>query len=63
MKIGRPHAIIVHYTVLLNLECCKSCETDMGPNTSLNVIQIIKRRLKSVNYSSMVNCNINVGQL
>ena len=33
MKFGRPLAIIVHYTVQFNLECCKSSVLGMGPNT------------------------------
>ena len=33
MKFGRPLAIIVHYTVQFNLERCKSCVSDMVPNT------------------------------
>ena len=45
MKICRPLAIIFQYTVPFDLECCKSCEPDMGPNTK--IIKIIKRRLKS----------------
>ena len=44
MKFGGPTAIIVHYTVQFNLECCKSFLPDMDPNTILN---IIIRRLKS----------------
>ena len=35
MKCGRPLAIIVHYTVQFNLECCKSSVPDKGPNTIL----------------------------
>ena len=46
MKFGGPLAIIVHYTVQFNLECCKSSVSDMGPNTILNFFLII-RRLKS----------------
>ena len=44
MKFGGPLAIIVHYTVQFNLECCKSSVLNMGPNTKLF---IIIRRLKS----------------
>ena len=47
MKFGGPLDIIVHHTVQLNLECCKSCVPDMGPNTILKIKRIIKRRLKS----------------
>ena len=47
IKFGRPLAIIVHYTVQFNLECCKSSVPDMGPNTILKIIIKIKRRLKS----------------
>ena len=47
MKFGRPLAIIVHYTVQFNLECCKSSVSDMGPNTILKIKKIIIRRLKS----------------
>ena len=47
MKFGRPLAIIVHYTVQFNLECCKSSVSDMGPNTILKINFFIIRRLKS----------------
>ena len=47
MKYGRTLAIIVHYTVQFNLECCKSSVPDMGPNTILKIKKIIIRRLKS----------------
>ena len=35
IKFGIPLAIIVHYTVRLYVECCKSSVSDMGPNTLL----------------------------
>ena len=47
MKFGRTLAIIVHYTVQLNLECCKSFVSNMGPNTLKKCFKIIIRRLKS----------------
>ena len=47
MTLGRPHAIIVHYTVQFNLDGCKSFVPDMGPNTILKIIVKFKRRLKS----------------
>ena len=47
MRFGRPLAIIVHYTVLFNLECCKCSGPDMVTNTILTIIKIIKRRIKS----------------
>ena len=47
IKYGGPLAIIVHYTVQFNVECCKSSVSDMGPNTILKIKQIIIRRLKS----------------
>ena len=48
MKFGGPlAAIIVHYTVQFNLECCKSSVSIMGPNTFLKIQKIIIRRLKS----------------
>ena len=46
MKFGGPLAIIVHYTVQFNLECCKSSVANMGLNT-LKKITIVIRRLKS----------------
>ena len=47
MKFSKPLAIIVHYTVHFNLECCKSSVSDMDPNTSLKIkIIYITRRLK-----------------
>ena len=47
MKFGRTLAIIVHYMVQFNLECCKSSVSNMGPNTFLKLNKIIIRRLKS----------------
>ena len=47
MKFGRPLSIIVYYMVQFNVECCKSSEPNMGPNTILKIKQIIIRRLKS----------------
>ena len=35
MKFGGPLAIIVHYTVQFNLECCKGSVSNMGLNTFL----------------------------
>ena len=43
MKFGRPLAIIVHYTVQFNLECCKSSVSDMDPNTILNMLNILSK--------------------
>ena len=40
MKFGGPLAIIVHYTLQFNLECCKSSVPDMGPNTLLKMKNI-----------------------
>ena len=40
MKFGRPLAMIGYYTVHLNLECCKSSVSDMGPNTISKIIKI-----------------------
>ena len=37
MKFGGPLAIIVHYTVQFNLECCKSSVLNMCPNTFLTI--------------------------
>ena len=47
MKFGGPLAIIVHYTVQFNLECCRSSLSNMGPNTFFKCLKIILRRLKS----------------
>ena len=49
MTFGRPLAIIFHYRVQFNLECCKGSVSDMGPNTILKIKKIyIKRHLKSL---------------
>ena len=45
MKFGKTLAIIVHYMVQFNLECCKSSVANMGLNT-LKKITIVIRRLK-----------------
>ena len=47
MKFGGPLAIIVHYTVQFNLECCKSSVSNRGPNTLKKCLKITIRRLKS----------------
>ena len=47
MKFGGPLAIIVHYTVQFNLECCKSSVSNMVPNTFFKIKKIIIKRLKS----------------
>ena len=47
MKYGGPLAIIVHYTVQFNLECCKSYVSNMSPNTYFKIKKYIIRRLKS----------------
>ena len=44
MKISRQLSIIVHYTTQLILECCKSGRPDMGPNTIVKIMNIIKKR-------------------
>ena len=43
IKFGRPLVIIVHYTVQINLDGCKSSVLDMGPNTSLKINKIYKK--------------------
>ena len=58
MKFGRPLAIIVHYTVQFNLECCKSSVSDMGSNTILKIKKyiskdILKVKLKKSNILSL----------
>ena len=57
INIGRPLAIIVHYTVLLNFDCCKSSVPDMGPNTILKIKKYTKRRLK-VNLKKIPTYNL-----
>ena len=47
MKFGIALAIIVHYTIQFNLECCKSSVSNMVPNTFLKIKKIIITRLKS----------------
>ena len=47
MKWCTPLAIIFHYTVQFNLECCKIFVPDMGPNAILKIKIIIIRRPKS----------------
>ena len=43
MQFGRPLAIIVHYTVQFNLDCCKSFVSDMDPNTILKMLNILSK--------------------
>ena len=45
MKFGKPLAIIVHYKVLINLECCKSSVLDMDSNTILKIKQKIQNTI------------------
>ena len=49
MKFGRPLAIIVHYTVQFNLECCKTlCRTRaLIQFRKFKNLKIIIRRLES----------------
>ena len=58
IKFGRPLAIIVHYTVQFNVECCKSFVPDMGPNTIFLIKKYIsndtlKLQLKIPNIQSL----------
>ena len=48
MKFGGPLAIIVHYMVQFNLECCKSSVSDMGPNTILKIKKYISKDILKV---------------
>ena len=49
MTFGRPHAIIFHYTIQFNLECCKGSVSDMGPNTIFKIKKLIlKVQLKII---------------
>ena len=47
MKFGGPLAIIVHYTVQFNLECCKSSVSNMALILLKKCLKIIIKRLKS----------------
>ena len=52
MKFGIALAIIVHYTVQFNLECCKSCVSNMGPNILKNISQdVLKVKLKNFKHT------------
>ena len=58
MKFGRPLGIIVHYTVQFNLGCCKNSVSDIGPNTILNMLNVLskdvlKDKLKNSNIQSL----------
>ena len=57
MKFGRPLAIIVHYTVQFNLECCKSSVSDMGPNTILNMLNILSYDVLKVKFKRFPTYN------
>ena len=48
MELGRPLDIIVHHTVQFNLECCKSCMPDMGPNSILKNKKYISKDILKV---------------
>ena len=48
IKFGRPLAIIAHYTVQFNLECCKSSVSDMDHNTILNMLNILSKDVLKV---------------
>ena len=50
MKFGRPLAIIVHYTVQFNLECCKSSVSDMDSNTILIIKKYISKDILKVKF-------------
>ena len=53
MKFGGPLAIIVHYTVQFNLECCKSSVSDMGPNTILKINKIYHTDILKVKFKQI----------
>ena len=55
MKFGRPLAIIVHYMVQFNLECCKSSVSDMGPNTIWNMLNILSKDVLKVKLQKFQN--------
>ena len=57
MKFGGPLAIIVHYTVQFNLECCKSSVSDMGPNTILKIKKYISKDILKVNFKKIPTYN------
>ena len=42
MKVGRPLDVMVLCMAQFNLECCKNYEPNMGPNTIMKIIEIIK---------------------
>ena len=48
MKFGGPLAIIVHYTLQFNLECCNRSVSDMGPNTILKIKKYISKDILKV---------------
>ena len=57
MKFGRPFSIIVYYTVQFNLECCKSCVPDMGPNTILKIKKYISNDILKVKFKTFPTYN------
>ena len=57
MKFGGPLAIIVHYTVQFNMECCKSSVSDMGPNTILKIKRYISKDILKVNFKKIPTYN------
>ena len=58
MKFGRPLAIIFHYRVQFNLECCKISVPDMGPNTILKIIKNISKDILKVQLKKIPTYNI-----
>ena len=58
MTFGRPLAIIFHYTVQFNLECCKGYVSDMGPNTILKIKKCISKDILKVQLKIIPTYNI-----
>ena len=55
MEFGGTLAIIVHYTVQFNLECCKSSVPDMSPNTILKILKNISNDILKVKFKKNSN--------
>ena len=61
MKVGRALDVMVLCTAQFNLECCKNYEPNMGPNTIMKMIEIIKKLIKKLlTYNAHKNWQINV---
>ena len=58
MKFSRPLAIIVHYMVQFNVECCKTSVPNMGLNTIFLIKKYISNDILKVKFKIFPTKNL-----